>query len=294
MTYIPLVGLVVYHLPASPWRWGEQGLEIWSWSFPPPGRDERRKPHLHVLSTSPSTGIHCDHGPMPGRGMAPRSDNVLVATLWCVPSPSFLDELARERWGSEGLPQPGHVPERLLQVSSPLGVAKQPRSSGPSVVAAGCPSSGTGGGFLVCGSVPRASWQDVQGSCPLEPLPTLLLLLALFQAHSSSPAWESSCCPEPTATILYKVIFPLSAENNTEVIPSYQRFQKKPNTSLARFRFNLIISLKRGFVLFVSFVFWKKKKSFFFPFCSDLCLKVNNVLSHQGDGGPCFLPLYSF
>lgn len=142
-----------------------------------------------------------------------------------------------------------------------------------------------------------ATREHLGRACPLQSLPTLLLLLfllALFQAHSSSPAWESSCCPEPTATILYKVIFPLSAENNTKVTPSYQRFQKKPNTSLARFRFNLIISLKRGFVLFVSFVFWKKKKSFFFPCCSDLCLKVNNVLSHQGDGGPCFLPLYSF
>lgn len=129
---------------------------------------------------------------------------------------------------------------------------------------------------------------------PLQSLLTLCLLLALFQVHFfSSPTWESSCCPEPTATILYKVIFPLSAENNTKVTPSYQRFQKKPNTSLARFRFNLIISFKRGFVLFVSFVFWKKKVPFF-PFHSDLCLKVNNVLSHQGDGGSCFLPLYSF
>lgn len=101
---------------------------------------------------------------------------------------------------------------------------------------------------------------------PLQSLPTLCLLLALFQVHFfSSPTWESLCCPEPTATILYKVIFPRSAENNTKVTPAHQRFQKKPNTSLARFRFNLIISLKRGFVLFVSFVF-RKKKSPFLPF----------------------------
>lgn len=112
-----------------------------------------------------------------------------------------------------------------------------------------------------------ATQKHLGRACPLQPLPTLCLLLALFQVHFfSSPTWESTCCPEPTATILYEVIFPLSAENNTKVTLSYQRFQKKPNTSLALFRFNLIISLKRGFVLFVSFVFRKKKKSPFLPF----------------------------
>lgn len=98
----------------------------------------------------------------------------------------------------------------------------------------------------------------------LQPLPTLCLLHVLFQAHFfSSPTWESSCCPEPTATILYKVIFPLSAENNTKVIPSYQRFQKKPNTSLARFRFNLIISLKRGLFCLFRLFSGKQKCPFF-------------------------------
>lgn len=107
-----------------------------------------------------------------------------------------------------------------------------------------------------------AAQKHLGRACPPQSLPTLCLLLALFQVHFfSSPTWESSRCPEPTATILYKVIFPFSAEYNTKVTPSYQRFQKKPNTSLARSRFNLIISLKRGFILFVSFVFWKKKKS---------------------------------
>lgn len=99
---------------------------------------------------------------------------------------------------------------------------------------------------------------------PQQLLPTLCLLLALFQAHFfSSPTWQSLCCPEPTSTILYKAIFPHSAENNTKVTPSYQRFQKKPNTSLARFRFNLIISLKRGFVCL--FHLFSGKKSPFLP-----------------------------
>lgn len=239
-------------------------MEIWSWSFPPM-RELRRG---GMRGGSPTSALHPSRGrrrhialrgdPLPGRGVAPRSGSVLMATAWHVPSPSFLDELARERRGSEGcpsrlgLPQPGHIPERLLLVSP----------NNPDLL------------WWLLGVLPHlpGSWcvavtrEHLGRACPLQPLPTLfLLLLALFQAHSSSPAWESSCCPEPTATILYKVILPLSAENNTKVTPSYQRFQKKPNTSLARFRFNLIISLKRGFVLFVSFVFWKKKV-LFLPF----------------------------
>lgn len=124
-------------------------------------------------------------------------------------------------------------------------------------------------GVLVLPHLPVAEQEGSRcvAVTPEQSLPTFLLILLLLQALSSSPAWESSCCPEPTATILYKVIFPLSAENNTKVTPSHQRFQKKPNTSLARFRFNLIISLKRGFVfVFVSFSGKKKKKSFFLPF----------------------------
>lgn len=98
--------------------------------------------------------------------------------------------------------------------------------------------------------------------------------IGLFPNSSSPPSASSSlssrltsspvlpgkaCCPEPTSTILYKAIFPHSAENNTKVTPSYQRFQKKPNTSLTRFRFNLIISLKRGFVCLFHLFSGKKK-----------------------------------
>lgn len=256
-------------------------------------------------------GTCCGDATMPGHAVTHRSGNVFLATassIPSIPSPSFLDEPVRERWRGKD----GQGMSQTPKVGSPPGIYGQAASQRGSHW---CPflwstnNLDLGPLWWLLGVLPHLPVAEREGSwraaatqkhlcraCPLQPLPTFCFLLALFQVHFlSSPTWESTRRPEPTATILYEVIFHLSAENNTKVTPSYQRFQKKPNTSRALFRFNLIISLKRGFVLFVSFVFQKKKKKVpFFPFRSDLCLKVNNVLSHQGNGGSCFLPLYSF
>lgn len=104
-------------------------------------------------------------------------------------------------------------------------VSKQPQSSWLFAGHPSTPPCGRAGRLSVCSSSPKASLMRAH---PLQPLPTLCFLLALFQAHFfSSPTWESSCCPEPTATILYKVIFPLSAENDTKVTPTLPKVSKE-------------------------------------------------------------------
>lgn len=279
---------------------GDEASRFWRWSFPPvpvpllrarrssivEGWEEEAPPYLSTLAmddatTSPS-GPHGDllwecHDARSWCGTY--EWECLLGHHLAHPVSFLLRWTDEGEVGSEdqqGMPQ-------TLKAGSPPGIYSQIASQWGS---RRCPSLWSpnnpdllGPSWWLLGVLPHLPVAEQEGSrCAaaarkhlgrarsLQPLPTLCLLHVLFQAHFfSSPTWESSCCPEPTATILYKVIFPLSAENNTKVIPSYQRFQKKPNTSLARFRFNLIISLKHG--LFCLFrLFSGKQKCPFFPF----------------------------
>lgn len=178
---------------------------------------------------------------MPGHGVAHRSGNVFLATAWRIPSRSFLDEPLRERWGAR-ISKGCHRPSRLVLPQAIYSQTASQRGSRrcPSLWSPNNPDL-LGPSRWLLGVLPHLPMAEQEGSwCAaaarkhlgrarsLQPLHTLCLLHILFQAHFfSSPTWESSCCPEPTATILYKVIFPLSAENNTKVIPSLPEVSKE-------------------------------------------------------------------
>lgn len=78
---------------------------------------------------------HCGDATMPSHGVARRSGNVFLATAWRIPSPSFLDELVRERWGAR-ISKGCHRPPKL---GLPRGSTVR---SHPSEAPAGVPSCG--------------------------------------------------------------------------------------------------------------------------------------------------------
>lgn len=117
----------------------------------------------------------------------------LLGHRWAHPGSFFLRQAGEGEVGSEdwqGMPQPleaefsSRTSSRTAPLASPLALPKQPRSSWPFVVAAGCPSAppgGKAGRLPACGSGPKAS-------------------TGLFPSSSSPPSASSSLSSRLTSS----------------------------------------------------------------------------------------------
>jgi len=154
---------------------------------------------------------------MPGHGVARRSGNEFSATIQHIPSPSFLDELVRERWEvrtGKGCRRPSQLGLPQRSMARPL----------PSKTPAGVPSCGlqTTSIFLALRSgcwtsfhtfpwqsrkAPGVWWQTKSisaGLVPCSPSPTSASS-SLSSRFTSSPVLPGKACVVLNLQLLYSI-----------------------------------------------------------------------------------------